>query len=92
MKCPTTVIIPELSILTDVPIADPEVLPPNARAQMNVWFSVNFMINVLPRRNVPAEVRLVTPAPGSKSTVPINVPVTIRLPAASIAIDRPSSG
>ena len=40
---------------------------------------------------LPVEVRLKTPGPGSKSTVPLKLPVKYILPLASISIACPKS-
>ena len=63
-------------------------VPPSARAQSRLpWRS-----SLLTKISVPPPaVSAVTPAPGSKSTVPLNAPAEYTLPAASTAVASASS-
>ena len=57
-------------------------LPPIFFAQTKFPEASNFEINISSK---PDEIKLTTPAPGSKSAVPINEPVVYTLPEASSA-------
>ena len=82
---PDTVIPFAVSTPTDR--ASSSLVPPNVRAHINVPDELNL---VTKPSNPPAAVTLATPTPGSKSTVPLNKPATMRLVLASTCTDEPA--